>query len=83
MVSLKYVRNIWRTLEMTLINFKITFVLTWSKNGSSVTGTAANQELKFKITDTKLYAFWTQDNVKLLKQLESVFKTRIMEKLSI
>ena len=40
--------------------------------------TAANQVPKQKLTDTKLYvsvvALSTQDNVKLLKQLESSFK---------
>ena len=40
--------------------------------------TGANQVPKQKLTDTKLYvsvvALSTQDNVKLLKQLESSFK---------
>ena len=43
-----------------------------------VAGTAANQVPTFTITDTKLYVrvviLPTQDNVKLLKQLESGFK---------
>ena len=43
--------------------------------------TVANQEPKFTITDTKLYVpvviSSTQDNIKLLKQLESDFKGRI------
>ena len=46
-----------------------------------VAGTAANQNPKFKITDTKLYVpvitLSTQDNVKLLKQLESGFERTI------
>ena len=46
-----------------------------------VVGTAANQETDFKITDTKLYVpvviLSTQDNVKLLKQIESGFKRAI------
>ena len=46
-----------------------------------VTDTAANQELTFTITDTKLYipvvSSKTRDNVKLLKQLEWGFKRRI------
>ena len=47
----------------------------------SVAGTAANQEQKFEMTDTKLYVLVvtlsTRDNVKLLKQLESGFKRTI------
>ena len=43
-----------------------------------VTGTVANQESIFIIADTKFYIsvviLLTQDNVKLLKQLESGFK---------
>ena len=46
-----------------------------------VAGTAANQGPKFKITDKKLYVpvvpLSTQDNVKLLKQLELDFKRTI------
>ena len=46
-----------------------------------VAGTAANQVPEFKITDTKLYVpvvtLSTQDNVKLLKQLESGFKRTV------
>ena len=63
-----------RTLEMPLINCEISFILTCFL----VAGTAANQEPTFTITDTKLYVpvvtLSTQDNVKLLKQLESGFK---------
>ena len=46
-----------------------------------VSGTAANQAPEFKITDTKLFvpvvSLSTQDNVKLLKQLEPGFKRTI------
>ena len=52
-----------------------------SKDCFLVAGTAANQVLQFKITDTKLYipiiTLSTQDNVKLLKQSESPFKRTI------
>ena len=54
MVLLKYVRNFWTTLEMPLINCKISLTLT-SKQCFSVTDTAANQDPIFAITDTKLY----------------------------
>ena len=44
-------------------------------------GTAANQNPYFKKTDTKFYVpvvtLSTQDNIKLLKQLESGFKRTI------
>ena len=53
----------------------------WSKNCILVAGTAANQIPEFKITDTKLYipvvTLSTQDNIKLLQQLESGFKRTI------
>ena len=46
-----------------------------------VAGTAANQEPKLKLTDTKLYVpvvtLSTQYNIKLLKKLESDFKRKI------
>ena len=46
-----------------------------------VAGTAANQVPEFKITDTKLFVpaitLSTQDNVKLLTQLETGFKSTI------
>ena len=29
MVSLKYLGNFWRTLEMPLINFEVNLILTW------------------------------------------------------
>ena len=47
MVSLKYLSNYWRTLEMPLINCEIGVQLKWSKDCILVLGTAANQELEF------------------------------------
>ena len=53
----------------------------WSKQCFLVAGTAANQVPDFKITDTKLYVLFvtllTEDNIKLLKQLESGFRRTI------
>ena len=81
MFPLKYLSNFWRTLEMSLINCEIILILTWSKNCFLVAGTIANQEPTFTITDTKLYVpvvtLSTQNNVKLLKQLDSDFKRTI------
>ena len=66
---------------MPLINCEISLQLKWSKNCILVAGTVANQIPEFKITDTKLYipvvTLSTQDNIKLLQQLESGFKRTI------
>ena len=55
MVPLKYLSNFWRTLEMPLINCKITLKLICSRINVLVAGTAANQVPKLRITDAKLY----------------------------
>ena len=66
---------------MPLTNCEISLQLKWSKNFILVGGTTANQNPEFKLTDTKLYVpvvtLSPQDNVKLLKQLESGFKRTI------
>ena len=49
MVPLKYLSNISRTVEMSLIHFEINLVLTWSKN-CNISNGAANQDPKFEIT---------------------------------
>ena len=53
----------------------------WFKNCILVPRTAANQNPTFQINDTKLYVpvvtLSTQENTKLLKQLESGFKRTI------
>ena len=81
MVSLKCQSNFWRTLETPLINYEICLQLKWSKKCVLVAGTAPNQNPKFKIIDTELYipivTLSTQDNIKLLKQLESGLKRTI------
>ena len=77
-VPLKYLRNFWRTLEMPLINCEVILILTWSKD---CVITSPEGEVKFAITETKLYVLVvtlsTQDNAKLLQQLNSGFKTTI------
>ena len=74
MVSLKYLSNFWRTLEMPLINCEVNPILTWSST-CVINSTGAG---KFEITDTKLYVpvvtLSTQENTKLLQQLKSSFK---------
>ena len=60
---------------MALINCVINFILTWSENCVIC---SANGPTKFAITNTKLYVpvvtLSTENNIKLLKQLESGFK---------
>ena len=66
---------------MPLINCEISLQLKWSKNCILVAGTVANKNPSFEINDTKLYVpvvtLSTQENIKLLKQLESSFKRTI------
>ena len=63
---------------MPLSNCEINVILTWSTNCVIVSTNVANQNATFEITDTKLYApvvtISTQDNSKLLQQLNSDFK---------
>ena len=73
-MPLKHLSNVWRTLEMLLINREINLILTWSKNSviSSTTGVT-----KFAIAKKKIYVpvvtLSTQDNTKLLQQMKSRF----------
>ena len=83
MVPLKHLSNFWRTLEMPLINCEISLQLKRSKKCILVAGTANNQNPSFQINDTKLnvsvVTLSTQENIKLLKQLESGLKRTILE----
>ena len=80
-VPLKYLSNFWRTLEMPLINCEINLFLTWSTRYFRIDYPIASQEPTFITTDIKLYlsvvTLSTQDNAKLLEQLESGFKRTI------
>ena len=75
MVPLKYLSNIWKTLEIPLINCEVSLILTWSANCGIVYTNIAHQDATFVTTETKLYApvvtLSTQDNTKLLPQLKS------------
>ena len=77
-VPLKYLSNLWRTLEMPLINCEVNLILTWSKD---CVITNSEGEGKLAITETKIYVpvvtLSTQDNAKLLEQLKSGFKRTI------
>ena len=70
LVPLKHLSNVWRTLEMPLINCEVTLDLHWSEKCIIVATDVAAKATTFSITDTKLHApvvtSSTQDNVKLL-----------------
>ena len=78
MVPLVYLSVFWRSLELPLINCEVNLILTWSSNCVIVSTNVANQNATFAITDTKLYVpvvtLSTQDNAKLLQQLNAGFK---------
>ena len=50
-VLLKYLSNFWRTLELSLINCEVNFILTWSKDCVIANSTGAGE---FAITEIKL-----------------------------
>ena len=81
MVSLKYLSNFSRTLEMSLINYEVDLILTWSANCVIVYTNVANQDATFEITEINLYVpvvtLSTQDYAKLLSQLKSGFERTI------
>ena len=64
---------------MPLINCEIELILTWSKD---CVMSSLNGETKFAITETKLYvpvvALSTEDNAKLLQQLKSNFRRKLI-----
>ena len=41
-ITVKYLSNFWRTLEMSLIYYEINLILTWSENCFIIAGTVAN-----------------------------------------
>ena len=65
-------------LCLPLITYEINLDLTWSKDCGIF---CATRKAKFETTDRKLYVLditlLAQDNVKLLKQLESGFERKI------
>ena len=54
-VPLKYLSNFFRSLEMPLINCKINLELKWTQNCVLSSLAAAQNNVTFTITDTKLY----------------------------
>ena len=78
MLPLKYLSNLWRTLEMPLINCEVNLTLTWSSTCVITNSAGAGT---FAITDRKLYVpvvtLSTEDKSKLLQQLNSGFKRTV------
>ena len=78
MVPLKYLSNVWRTLEMSLINCEISLILTWYAN--CVISSSA-QATTFARNDTNLYVpvitLSIDHNAKLMQQVKSRFKRTI------
>ena len=78
MVLLKYLSNVWRTLEIPSSNFEISLPLKWSKNCFLVSGTAASQLLEIKITGAILYVFVvtlsTQNSTKTIETVRIRFQ---------
>ena len=84
-VPLKYLFNVFRSLEMFLVNCKIHLELNWDINcvmyGADANAGGIDRETTFKITSTKLYVLIvtlsTKDNVILTKQLNEGFKRSV------
>ena len=78
-VPLKHLSNIWRSLEMPLINCKVELSLKWIENCVLTVANTAT----FKITDAKLYVpivtLKTEDNTKLSKLLSEGFNNILVE----
>ena len=72
--------DLWRTLEMLLVNCEVTLDLSWSESYVLVATNAA-QATTFSTTDTKLYlpavTLSTQDNAKMLEWLKCGFVRKI------
>ena len=56
MVPLKYLSNFRRNIEIPLINFEISLMLTWSTNCVIIYTNVVNQGATFTITEAKRYA---------------------------
>ena len=89
-IPLKYLGNFWRSLDILLINCKITLILSWYKEcvlvGRALRGPPAAAinsptSAKFEITDCKLYVpvvtLSAENHNKLLQQLKSGFRRSI------
>ena len=86
-IPLKHLINLCRSLNIPLNNCEVELILTWSKicvladitvNATVNPAIVAPLELKFKITDTKLYVpivtLSKENDIKLLEQSKTGFK---------
>ena len=89
-IPLKYLGNFWRSLDIPLINCKITLVLSWYKEcvlvgighrGAPAVAINSPTDAKFEITACKLYVpvvtLSAENENKLLEQLKSGFRITI------
>ena len=91
-IPLKHLSNLWKSLDIPLINGEAELILIWFKNfvlADMIVRTAqggnpaivAPSGATFKITDTKLYVpvvtLSKENDIKLLEQLKSGFKRTI------
>ena len=81
MVPLKYLSNLWRTLEMLLINCEVNLILIWLGSFVMLYSDFADQATTLSMSFAKRYlpvvTLSTQDNPKPLQELKSGFKRRI------
>ena len=89
-IPLKYLSNLWRSLDIPFANCELELILTWSKN-CVLADMSVNAVLNppilpladatFKTTDTKLYVpvvtSSKENDIKLLEKLKSGFKRTI------
>ena len=90
-IPLKYLSNFWKTLNMPLINWELSLILTWSINcvipsleKRVITNTRRDTppaNATFKIKDTKSYVpvvtLSSENDKTLLEQLSTGFKRAI------
>ena len=90
-ILLKYLSNLWKSLNIPLINCEVGLILAWSKNCVLVDMTTRDAEsnnpaivtqcAKFKITGTKLYVpvvtLSKENDIKLIEQLKTGFNKTI------
>ena len=77
MTPLIYINHFCRTTEIPLVDCEVSLQLKWPKNCILAASTAANQNPGFHINaakDVLAVTLPAQENIKLLKQLESGFK---------
>ena len=83
-MSLKYLTNFWRSLEILLINCKVKLKLKWAKCLSAAGNDNTNpnpNNIIFTIKDTKLYVSLALLSAKDNKKLSKLLKTG-MERLA-